>query len=86
MAWLDRIVYRVKAAAPWAYELMAASNAALTIGLYGRRIRRALSDAGRRGLRRCECRSPPARRPVVERFDQQRVWRLYAEEYRRLAR
>ena len=45
MAWPDRIVYHVKAAVPWAYDLMAAGNAALTLTLHGRRIRRALSDA-----------------------------------------
>lgn len=49
MAWLDRIVYRVKASVPWVYDLMAAGNAALTLALYGRRIRRALSDAALSG-------------------------------------
>ncbi len=44
-SWLDRIVYRVKAAAPWVYDLMAAGNAALTIAVHGRRIRRVLADA-----------------------------------------
>ncbi len=38
MAWLDRIVYRVRAAVPWVYDLMAAGNAALTLALHGRRL------------------------------------------------
>jgi len=44
-SWLDRIVYRVKAAAPWVYDLMAAGNAAVTVAVHGRRIRRVLADA-----------------------------------------
>ena len=46
---LDRIVYRIRWAVPWAYDWMAAANGALTMIRYGGRIRAALKDSAYSG-------------------------------------